>query len=90
MANERVQMPHKLTLNQRSELTMTGVTDVVSFDEGTVVLHTDLGTLVIQGNALQLKTLSADGGQIAVEGHICSLLYEEPRQTGGWLGRLFG
>lgn len=90
MANERVQMPHKLTLNQRSELTMTGVTDVVSFDEGTVVLHTDLGTLVIQGNALQLKTLSADGGQIAVEGHICSLLYEEPRQKGGWLGRLFG
>ncbi|MBO5953635.1 MAG: sporulation protein YabP [Oscillospiraceae bacterium] len=90
MANERMQLPHKLTLSERSVLTMTGVTDVVSFDEGAVVLHTDLGTLVIQGRELQLKTLSVDGGQVSVEGHVSSLIYEEPRQKGGWVSRLFG
>ena len=82
-------MPHKLCLNERKELTMTGVTEVVSFDENTVVLHTVLGTLIIQGQELQLKTLSLDGGQVAVEGNISALIYEEPRQSFSWR-RLLG
>ena len=90
MAEERLQLPHKLTLNERKSLTMTGVTEVVSFDEGTVILHTSLGTLVVQGQNLQLKQLSLDGGQVAVDGTISSLLYEEQRAPGGWMHRLFG
>ena len=88
MAEEH--LPHKLTLNERKSLTMTGVTEVVSFVEGTVVLKTCLGTLVIQGQELQLKTLTLDGGNVAVEGRISALTYEEPRQAGSWLSRLFG
>ena len=87
---ENVQLPHKLTLNERKALTMTGVTEVVSFDENAVVLHTELGTLIIQGRGLQLKTLSPEGGQVAVEGNISALVYEEPRPAGGWMRRLFG
>ena len=83
------QLPHKLTLNERSRLTMTGVTEVVSFDDTSVVLHTSLGALIIQGQGLQLKALSVEGGQTCVEGSISALLYEEPRQ-GGWLRRLMG
>lgn len=90
MGDEKGQLPHKLTLNERSVLTMTGVTEVASFDEAAVILHTSLGTLVVQGRGLQLKQLSLDGGQVAVEGTISALSYEEPRQPGGWLRRLFG
>ena len=82
------QMPHKLSLEERSHLTMTGVSEVVSFDETSVVLHTAQGSLIIQGNDLKLKTLSLEGGQVAVDGHICALIYEEPRLS-GWR-RLFG
>ena len=82
-------LPHKLSLDQRKSLTMTGVNEVVSFDENTVVLKTGLGMLVVQGQQLQLKTLTLDGGNVAVEGRISALHYEEPRQ-GGWLGRLLG
>ena len=77
-------LPHKLCLNERKELTMTGVTEVVSFDDSTVVLRTALGTLLISGQQLQLKTLSLDGGQVAVDGSICALTYEEPRQSFSW------
>ena len=84
-----LQLPHKLTLNQREDLTMSGVTEVVSFDETAVILHTSLGILTVQGTGLQLKTLSLDGGQVAVDGNVTSLYYEEPRQ-GGWKRRLFG
>jgi len=83
-------LPHKLSLSERSVLTMTGVTEVVSFDETAVVLKTCLGTLMVQGQQLQLKTLSTDGGQMAVEGHISALVYEEPKAAGGILRRLFG
>lgn len=83
-------MPHKLTLNERKSLIVTGVTEVISFDETAVVFHTGLGTMVVQGTQLQLKNLSSEGGQIAVEGVVSAISYEEPRQSGGWLHRLFG
>ena len=73
-------LPHKLTLDQRNNLNMTGVTEVVSFDENTVVLGTTLGTLVIQGQGLQLKNLSLEGGQVAVEGDLSGFLYEPARK----------
>ena len=83
------QLSHKLNLMERKQLTMTGVTEVVSFDDGAVVLRTALGMLTVQGSGLRLKTLSTDGGQMAVTGEISLLSYEEPR-AGGWLSRLFG
>lgn len=84
------QLPHKLTLSERQQLTMTGVTEVVSFEDTAVVLRTCLGTLVVQGRELQLKTLSLEGGKVEVSGTICAMVYEEPRQSGGWMRRLFG
>ena len=85
MADEH--MPHKLCLNERRQLTMTGVTEVVSFDDTTVVLQTSLGTLIVQGKELQLKTLSLE---VEVDGSVSALAYEEPRQAAGWKRRLFG
>ena len=79
-----LQLPHKLTLNQREDLTLTGVTEVVSFDEDAVVLKTHLGTLTVLGDNLVLKTLSVEGGQVAVSGHVSSLQYEEPRAPSLW------
>lgn len=90
MGDDRMALPHKLTLNERKKLTMTGVTEVVSFEEDAVILKTALGTLVIQGRDLQLKTLSLEGGQVDVEGTVSALVYEEPKRSGGVLRRLFG
>lgn len=89
MAQEHLQLPHKLTLNERKNLTMTGVTEVVSFDDTAVVLRTGLGTLEVHGNNLQLKTLSLDGGQVAVDGEVGALIYEENKPSGGMWRRMF-
>ena len=88
--DEKLSLPHKLTLTERSRLVMTGVTEVVSFDETAVIAHTQLGTLVVQGKDLQLKTLLPEGGQVAVEGNISALIYEEPRPAGSFWQRLMG
>ena len=90
MGEDRMQLPHKLTLNERRQLSMTGVTEVVSFDEHAVVLRTELGQLTIHGKDLQLKTLSLDGGQVAVDGTVSALIYEEPKISGGFFRRLMG
>ena len=87
---EQDHIPHKLTLNERQQLTVTGVTEVVSFEDTAVVLKTGLGTLVIQGRELQLRTLSVEGGQVEVAGTVSALVYEEPRQSGGWFRRMLG
>ena len=90
MTEQKMELPHKLTLSQRKNLTVTGVTEVVSFDETAVIARTELGTLVVQGKDLQLKTLLPEGGQVSVEGHISALAYEEPRPAGSLWRRLMG
>lgn len=87
---KQIPLPHKLTLNERKQLTMTGVHEVISFDDSAVILRTSLGTLAVQGKELKLKTLSEEGGQVAVDGHISALTYEEPKTPGGFWRRLFG
>ena len=82
------QGPHSLTLSDRRKLTLTGATEVISFDDRSVVIGTPLGTLVVLGQELQLKTLTLEGGNVAVEGSISGISYEEPRPAGGWLNRL--
>lgn len=88
MAEEKL-LPHKLSMDDRKHLTMTGVAEVVSFDENAVVLKTHLGQLTVHGSQLQLKNLSLDGGQVVIDGQICALIYEELRKSGPWR-RLLG
>ena len=59
-------------------------------DETAVIAHTELGTLVVQGKDLQLKTLLPEGGQVSVEGTITALVYEEPKTAGSLWRRLMG
>ncbi len=90
MAENRLPLPHTLSLDERKRLTMTGVREVLSFDDTMVELQTDLGTLLVQGSGLKLKNLSVDGGQVAVDGQVDALHYQEPRAPGGWFRRLLG
>ena len=88
MAPERVD--HELCLQGRSSLTVSGVTEVVSFTDSEVVLNTNMGVLGVHGQQLQLKMLSLEGGRTEVAGTITALIYEESRSGGSWLSRLLG
>ena len=78
----------KLSLEERSKLVVTGVSQVVRFEEELVVLDTNLGTLHIHGQELKLQDLSLEGSRAAVEGRISALIFEEPRERGPF-SRLF-
>ena len=82
------QFPHRLVLDQRKRPTMTGVGEVISFEEDGVVLKTTQGILQLQGRGLKLQTLVPDGGQLEITGLITGLCYQEPKAKGGWARRL--
>lgn len=83
-------MPHQVILNDRRELTVSGVSDVDSFDDGVVVAHTALGELTVKGSGLHILRLSTETGDLSLEGQIDTLEYSNARpQKGGLLGRLF-
>ena len=83
---------HRLTLEGREKLTVSGVEDVERFDESCIVMSTCAGTLVITGEALHIGKLSLDGGELHVDGRIDALSYEDAPEErgGGLLHRLFG
>ena len=81
---------HRITLDRRESLRVDGVTEVVSFDDTTVLLKTTQGTLLVGGQDLKLRTLTLEGGQVAVDGTVSLLQYEDIRPQGGFFRRLFG
>lgn len=82
---------HSVTLEERERLCVSGVEEVESFDENTIVMVTSGGPLVVRGSDLHIEQLSLDGGQLRVEGQVESLTYEDDRSSrGGLLARLFG
>lgn len=89
MPYEEKAMPHRVVLEERGSLSVSGVEDVESFDENTIVMATVKGTLVVRGEDLHVEKLSLDGGDLKVDGTVDSLTYEDDgREKGGFLARL--
>lgn len=85
--------PHKVILENRSAGTVTGIQEVVSFDENQIVLDTDMGLLTIKGKGLHVNRLSLEKGETDIDGTIDSMAYssnEAYRRSGESLfARLF-
>lgn len=85
--------PHRLMMQNRSALSITGIRDVVSFDENQVVLDTDMGLLTMKGKDLHVSRLTLEKGEVDVDGTVDSLIYssnESYRKSGESLfNRLF-
>ena len=82
---------HTLQIENRNKITLSGITDVGSFNEDTVQLESDLGGLEIRGENLQVTKLSLEDGDVSVEGKISSVAYTEPAvKNTGFFSRVFG
>lgn len=90
MTDEKtISFPHNLSLEERKNLTVSGVTDIGSYDEQTVIAITELGELTIKGEGLHIIRMSVDTAELTVEGEISSLAYSEIQPSGGFFSRLF-
>lgn len=85
-----VELAHNVIIEGRERLSISGVEDVESFDEESIVIYTSKGTLIVHGDGMRIEKLSVDAGELTVEGSIRALQYEdEVRRSGGFWQRLF-
>lgn len=71
-----------LILENREKLNITGVLDVLSFDDQMVIVETELGLLTVKGDNLRINKLSTDTEEVCVEGNIFNLAYSEKTSVG--------
>ncbi|WP_243423338.1 sporulation protein YabP [Intestinimonas butyriciproducens] len=82
--------PHNVILENREHLSVSGVSEVISFDENQVSLVTSMGILTVGGQQLHVEKLNLEMGEISIAGQIEAMVYEEEqlRRRGFW-SRLF-
>ena len=84
---------HKINMNARKAIAITGVNDVLSFDAGEVLLQTEQGVLMIRGNELHVNRLTLEKGEVDIDGRIDSLTYSDntgnSKSGESLFGRLF-
>ncbi len=90
MPDEKQSRTHNFIMENRKKLTLTGVQDVESFDENTVLLETDLGELTIKGTDLHILGFNKETGDLDMEGMIYAFVYSDTqKQTGSVWSRIF-
>lgn len=81
--------PHRLVLDERRDLAVTGVEEVVNFDESQVTVRTVKGLLLVRGDGLRVERLEKTDGELKISGLVAELVYEETGPGTGFWGRLF-
>ena len=76
MQTERVNNEERtLTLYARERVSLSGVEDVLRFDEEEIVCRTTLGELVLEGSSLRITSFSLEGGTLVLCGEISGIYY---------------
>ncbi len=90
---QRTESKHTFMLEKRGKMKLTGVTEVISFDELSVIADTDCGVIIIKGENLHIDSLDLEKGDMSLDGSIDSVSYEESDSffgaKGSFLSRLF-
>lgn len=91
MQDKNIKQNQNLILENRRNLSISGITDVDSFDEKAICLYTQLGELTIQGKELHIDSMSVETGDMTITGDIWSIIYgdKERKSPASFLGRLF-
>lgn len=91
MQENSTSTPQTLILENRRNLSISGITDIDRFDEREIVLYTKLGELTITGRELHINSISIESGNLSVEGDIWGIQYgdKDKQAPVTFLGRLF-
>ena len=86
--NQAIKAQHNIVIENREKMTVSGVIDVDSFDEQTVVLLTERGKLTIRGDGLKVMGFTVETGDLQLQGSIIALGYTQNDKKSNFLGRI--
>ncbi|MDR1100848.1 MAG: sporulation protein YabP [Clostridiales bacterium] len=79
-----------IIIENREKMSVSGVLDVVSFDDAVVVLDTELGSIVVRGQEFRINKLNVDIGELVIEGKVDGFSYEDfEKNKPGFFARMF-
>ena len=84
-----IEMNHGIIAENRKKLNVSGVKEVISFDEETIQLDTVQGKLTVKGEQLHILSFHTESGDLSAEGRLHALVYVSDEKSGGFFGRLF-
>ena len=90
--NVNTNIIQNIVLENRKKLSISGVNDVLSFDDQVVMVDTELGLLTVKGENIKITKLSLDTAEVIIEGEISNLSYSQNHQektSGSILGKIF-
>lgn len=90
MSEEKKSFKHTVVMDNREEMSMTGITDVISFDEEMIAADTEMGVIVIKGQNLHVNRLNLEKGELEIDGDVISIVYEDSNTYGKPGGSFFG
>ena len=68
---------HTLILENRKHAALTGISEVLAFDENQVMLLTDGGEIALTGEGLHVTKLMLEEGQLTVDGKLDGIFYTQ-------------
>ncbi len=80
---------HNVIMEDRNKITLSGVEDVLSFDETEIVMNTVCGNLVLRGSGLKIDKLSLDSGDVVIQGLVTDITYEEVANSKSLWAKIF-
>ncbi len=86
-----IKMPHNLIIEDRKKINISGVEEVQSFDDESVVLLTTMGELTIRGSDIKIGKLSTESGDLSITGNIRAISYTDDDYDSerGFFSRIF-
>lgn len=91
VSDAQVNVLQNVILENRKKLTMTGIKDVLSFDDEVVVVDSELGLINIKGSDLKVNKISVESGDVVVEGVVRAIEYADKEfgSKQGFMSRIF-
>ena len=89
MQEERQPRPQNIILENGKHLVLSGVVEVMSFDEEAVSLQTELGNLEIRGNGMHIISFDTAAGDMIIDGSVYALVYTKATKPQSFIKRVF-
>lgn len=86
---ENLRVNHNIIVEDRKKLTLTGVKDVVSFDDDSITLDTSLGRFEVKGTGLRIISFDNKSGDLIAEGRFIAFIYTHEETGGSFISKLF-
>jgi sporulation protein YabP len=88
--DEMVSQSQNIIIENRKKLNISGVKEVISFDDETILLDTVLGKITVKGEGLHILSFNTEGGDLDAEGMVHATVYmSDAKSQGGFLSKLF-